>query len=122
MGTRPEDGSGLDRARRDRDLLHDHSGFLVRGGRRPRNLAGVVRPRAESEQHGEGNRQHPVGQARDEDPDAEDPCRGRDEVGEDEEPDGEGAEPMEPLRLVDGETVRGGVGLAVPAVCIVLLP
>src|SRR3989442_15498906 len=87
MGTRPEDASSLDRARRDRDLLPDHPGFLVRGGGRPRNLTRVVRPRAESEQHGEGDGQHPVGEPGYEHPDAEDPRRGPDEAEEDQPPD-----------------------------------
>src|SRR2546425_1928400 len=83
MGTRPEEASSLDRSRRDRDLLHDHPGFLFRGGGRPRNLTRVITPRAESEPHGEGDGHHPAGEAGYEPPDAEDPRRGRDEVEED---------------------------------------
>src|SRR2546428_5301874 len=100
MGTRPEDASRLSGTRRDRDLLHDHSRLLVRGGRRASDLAGVVRPCAKSEKPGEGDGKDPIDDPGHETPDAKDPRRGRDEVEGDEQPDGKGAEPMEPLRLV----------------------
>src|SRR3989442_15455398 len=101
MGTRPEDASRLSGTRRDRDLLPDRSRLLVRGGRRTSDLAGVVRPCAESEQDGEGDGRDQIDDPGHETPDAKDPRRGRDEVGEEDPPGGNGPEPMEPLRLVD---------------------
>src|SRR2546426_11550264 len=82
MGTRPEEASSLDRSRRDRDLLHDHPGFLVGGGGRPRNRTRVISPRAESEEYVAGDRQHPAGEPGCAQPDAEDPSSGREYVEE----------------------------------------
>src|SRR2546428_12987585 len=94
MGTRPEDASRLSGTRRDRDLLHDHSRLLVRGGPRTTDLAGEVRPGPESEQHAEGDGQDPIDEPGPENPEPKDPRRGRDQHNEEDQPDGKRPQPM----------------------------
>src|SRR2546428_10900736 len=82
MGTRPEDASRLRGTRRDRDLLHDHSRLLVRGGLPTSNLAGASMPCAESEEHREGAGQGPIDEPGHENPEAKGPRPVRDELAE----------------------------------------